>query len=379
MNSKRFITSILFLLPFLIFSSGCEEGKDDSVTGALFYRETGELKSVRLDLNLVSTTTPYKSAIGKLGNTLSGSYENTNAFSVFKFSKPAEAVLDGLISSKITFNVKEVWGNGNTEFGLYSVRTATDWSDTSRIDPQLLAKFDYPLDISESISVTTVKVDTTSSLTTLEFELDKDDLISWSEDKSFLITNTVSDEQLVSLYSDNSNRQPSIEFITKYSSGLIDTTSIKSKEGTYYISNGIDDDEYLLADGDATGYVFKITIPDSISSPTAFNSSMLSLELQYNLIVTPSMNFSVYRLTEEFTTIEDISIDIPSLILKEIVPTEKNYTIDISNFIHAWHNLDKPNHGLLFKPSGTGTSPNYAFIVPSDSLVIKYTTTPEAE
>ena len=371
MNSKRFIASILFFLPIFILSSGCEKGKYDSVTGTLFYRETGELKSVSLDLNLVSTNTPYKSAIGKLGNTLSGSYENTTAFSVFKFSKPAEAVLDGLISSRITFNVKNVWGNGNTEFGLYSA--TSDWSDTSRIDPQL---FGYPLDIGTPISITS---DTTSSLATLDFEIDINELVSWSEDKSFLITNIGSSESMVSFYSDNSNRPPSFEFITQYSSGLIDTTSIKSKEGTYYISNGIDDDEYLLADGDATGYVFNITIPDSISSPTAFNSSMLSLELIDYLIVTPSMNFSVYRLTEEFTTIEDISIDIPSFIEIEIVPTEKNYTIDISNFIHAWHNLDKPNHGLLFKPSSAGTSPNYAFIVPSDSLVINYTTPPEVE
>ena len=117
---------------------------------------------------------------------------------------------------------------GKREYRIYSV--TSDWSDTSRIDPQL---FGYPHDLDESISVTSVTSDTTSTLATLEFEIDINELFSWSGDKSFLVTNTVFGESMVNLYSDNSTRSPAIEFITEYSNGLIDTTSIKSKEGTY--------------------------------------------------------------------------------------------------------------------------------------------------
>ena len=106
---------------------------------------------------------------------------------------------------------------------------------------------------------------------------------------------------------------------------------------------------------------------------------MLTLHCTEHLITSSPMSITLSRLTEEFTRIEDAAIDPGSIKELEITSDVKIYSIDISNHISSWYNLDSPNYGLIVRPSKIGTAPDYLVIEPSDSLSILYTTLPEVE
>ena len=271
----------------------------------------------------------------------------------------------------MVITVKGLWKNGDFEFGLY--RTTSDWSDTTRLDYDA-----FHTGLGSPISVVS---DTSSSISTLTFDVNHDEFESWEDYGSFLIKNTDTGTGLISISSDNSISSPYIEIVT-HNSGILDTTKVKSVGGTYYINldiEGIDSDKPVLSDGGASGFVLKINLPDFAPSPTAINKCMLTMTLKENqyLIPTNSMPVLIYMLTEEFTTFEEIKTESGNSKDFVITPDVFSYIIDISDFINDWYNLEKPNHGLLFTPSPISTSPNYAVIEPSDSLVITYTTMPE--
>ena len=254
--------------------------------------------------------------------------------------------------------------DGDLEFGVYN--TTSDWSDTTRLDPD-----SFLPDLPDPIATVTDTSDTLSSLT---FDLNIDAFDSWSEYGTFLIKNTETGRAMASLYSDNSISIPFMELVTEH-----DTTTVRCTEGAYYFDTDVDTDNPILSNGDATGFVLNIKIPDFISSSVAINECLLTLFLKENLIATEEMSVFIYMLTGEFTTIEDAESDFGSSIALKIKPEVGTYNIDISNYINAWYNLEEPNHGILFKLVEIRTTPDYAVIEPGDSLVIKYTTLPEVE
>ena len=360
--------SSLLLIIFMLIP-GCESDKDKNVTGALFYRKPGDFESITIDSDSIGVAATYKYRIGKVPYTLAGRYKNATAFSVFKFSKPGQSILDSLVTAKFKVNISEVWKNGDIEFGLYN--TISDWSDTTRLDPERFLP-----DITDTISAFS---DTSSTLSSLIFNLNADIFDLWSEHGTFLIKNTDTGEAMVSLYSDNSTSIPFMELVTENAYGFRDTTTVRSIEGAYYFNTDVDTDNPILSNGDATGFVLNINIPDFTSPPVAINECVLTLFLKENLIATGEIAVTIYRLTEEFTTIEDTETDYGSFINLEIKPGINTYNIDISNYINAWHNLKEPAYGILFKPVEISKTPDYAVIEPSDSLVVKYTTLPEVE
>lgn len=366
---KRHTKLAFLLLHIFILSFGCESGKDDNVTGTLFYRKPGELKNFTVDPDSIRIGTLYNYEIGKIGKMFAGQYENVTAFSVFKFIKPDQSVLDSLVSAKIRFTVQDVWKKGDLEFGLYN--TTSDWSDDNRLDPDMF--------LSDIVSPISVVSDTSTSLSSLTFDLSIDNIASWSEYGSLLITNTESGMGMVSLSSDNSSSSPALVLITESASGLLDTTTVRSGEGTYYIDPGVDTGKILLADANASGFVLHIAVPDFYPSPTNLHRCTLQLNIRENLIATSAMSIIIQQLSKEFTTIEEASTEYGTAIDTLITPGVTTYSIDISRYIDSWHNLGKPNYGLLFKPSTINSSPNYAVIEPGDSLVIEYTTLPEVE
>jgi len=362
----KFYSSLLIIF---IFFPGCESDKDKNVTGSLFYRKPGDFESITIDPDSISVATTYKYRIGEVPYTLAGRYKNATAFSVFKFSKPGQSILDSLVTAKFKANISEVWRGGDLEFGLYNA--TSDWSDTTRLNPGR-----FLTDIADTISAFS---DTSSTLSSLIFNLNTDIFDSWSEYGTYLIKNTDAGEAMVSLYSDNSTSIPFMELVTENAYGSRDTTTVRCIEGAYYFNTDVDTDNPILSNGDATGFVLNIKIPDFISPPVAINECVLTLFLKENLIVTEEMAVTISRLTEEFTTIEDAETDYDSSIDLKIKPDVNTYNIDISNYINAWHNLKEPTYGILFKPVEISKTPNYAVIEPSDSLDVKYTTLPEVE
>lgn len=363
---------VLILSIMIILMSGCEPGKEKSVTGDYFNRSPGELKSITVDPDSICIGTTYRAIVGTAANMLAGSYENITAFSVFKFFKLSQSVLDSLDAATLKVTVNDVWKTGDYEFGVY--RTTSDWSDTTRLDPDIfLPGLDSPI---------SVVSDTSSEVSTLTFDINKDEFSTWGDYGSFLIKDTEDTETGTAMFcisSDNSSSSPFIEIVT-HNSGAFDTTIVKSVEGTYYISDaGFDSEKPVLSDGDASGFVLNINLPDFAPSPTAINKCILTLKREENLIPTGSLPVFVYLLTEEFTTFEDINKDFGNPKNFIITPDASSYAIDITDFIDKWHNLGNPNYGLLFEPSPISSSPNYAVVVPSDSLAITYTSLPEVD
>ena len=89
------------------------------------------------------------------------------------------------------------------------------------------------------------------------------------------------------------------------------------------------------------------------------------------------MTIMIYRLTEEFTTIEEIETDLSDAIYLYVSADSTTYNVDISEFVDSWANQGETNYGIILKPLSTGTTPDFAVLTPSDSLTIIYTTLPE--
>ncbi len=359
--------SALIFSIILIIASGCETDREKSVTGDYFNRSPGTLKSISVDPDSVGNSVTFKAQIGYESYTLAGSYEDVSAFSVFKFFKLSQSVLDSLYSATLQVTVNNAWKTGDFEFGVY--RTTSDWSDTTRLDPDVF------LDgLGSPISTAS---DTSSSVSSLTFNINIDEFSVWDDYGSFLIKNSDDGTGMVSLSSDNSSSAPFIEIVT-HNEGLLDTTKIKSVEGTYYIANeSVDIDKPVLSDGGASGFILNINLPEFALAPVAINKCILTLVLKENNIPTGRLPVLIHQLSKEFTTFEDIESDTGSTKNLDITPDVNTYTIDISGYIDNWINFGNPNYGLLFQPAPISSSPNYAVITPADSLVITYTTLPE--
>jgi hypothetical protein len=189
---------IVFFIVFFIFS-GCDKGTEESITGNYFNRKPGELMSVTVNPDSIRIQSVFNAIIGNNEKTLSGRYKNISAFSVFKFSKPRQSILDSLVSAKLTFTVRESWREGENEFGLF--QTTSSWSDTTLLDPDMF--------LPELGSPISVAADTAQNLVSIDFSLDADVFSSWGEDGSFLLKNTDSGMSMVSIASDNSSNPPS--------------------------------------------------------------------------------------------------------------------------------------------------------------------------
>jgi len=185
---------------------------------------------------------------------------------------------------------------------------------------------------------------------------------------------------MVTMSSDNSSSSPALELIRNLS-GIMDTTTVRSREGTYFIESdpAFDPEKNYVGDGYATGFVIDINLADFNPAPTSIHKCTLNFTVSESLIHGASMAIVIQLITSEFTTIEDVTTDYGSSIDVDIIPGKTSYSVDISRFIESWHNFDTIDHGILFRPFFTNNSPNYIVIEPPDSLVIEYTTLPEVE
>lgn len=364
---KRHFTLLVVL--FLLCAAGCDSDRDETVTGALYNKKIGELKSVSIPSDSIGVRAMFRYEIGRNSSMLAGQYEGVSAFSVFKFAQPSQSILDSLVTAKLTLPVNNLWKNGELEFGLYSTTSA--WSDTSRIDADL-----FLADIGTPVAVVT---DTASTISSLKFHINREVIASWGEHGSFLLKNTEQGLGMAGLSSDNATTVPLLALITENAFGLNDTTTVQCREATYYIDNGITQGSAVISNGDATGFVLYFPLPAFNPVPTAINTCILNLVMNEHLLATGSLTFKVGFLTSEFTDIASAQIN--TGLSREVVltPESTTYKVDISSFIDNWYNLKNPNYGILFKPTTICTSPNFTVIEQADSLVIRYTTLPELE
>ena len=358
---------LFFIISILIFT-GCESGKYKSVTGDYFNRKPGILKTSTIPADSITVIKTYKNTVGGNVYTLAGTYENTSAFSVFKFSRPGQAILDSLLKAQLVLTIGNSWNEGSFEFSLFN--TQSSWADSSILNPA-----DFLNTLGSPISSTS---DTASSVSYMYFPIDPQELKSWVSNRSFLIKNSSSGNSMLNIYSDDSSKQPYIQFISKNGSDQ-DTTVVKSIEGNYYFNINSSSDKPIVSDAIDSGFVIKIPLPSLPGPIVTVNQATLRLKLGENVITTTNMPVTLYKLTSEFVSTDSITIDTTNSIDLVLTSGQSTYDVDISKYMHSWYNLKTTNYGILVKSSSVSTYPNYAVLEPSDSLRVIYTTLPEVD
>lgn len=360
--------NLLFFLVLLLFLlvSGCDINEDKSVTGTFFYRETGDFENITVSPDSVKIGEPFQDNVGGFSTILAGQYDKISVFSLLKF--PITGVsTDSLVAAILLLDVKSTWKKGLAEFELFE--TITDWSDTSSIDPdRFLPDLGTPLD---SYS------DTSSALSSIVFEIDSEIIKLWADKGAFLIKSSDTGNAMVSFFSDDSAAPPVLKLVSKRESGILDTTFVNCNTGTYYLQTGIDEGKPFLSEGNASGFVMNISIPDSIPLLAVINRCILPMTISESIIAESSMEITIYQLLEKFTTIKDVNVDNDSKITIYVGPDEDKYDLNITHFMNSWLLEKNPNFGLLFRPDDENVTPNQLVFVASDSLSIAYSSLPE--
>jgi len=361
--------NLLFFLVLLLFLlvSGCDINYDKSVTGAFFYRETGDFEpNITVSPDSLKIGETFQDNVGSFSTMLAGQYDKISAFSVLKFSI-TEVSTDSLVAAILFLDVNNTWKKGSAEFELF--KTITDWSDTSNIDPdRFLPDIGTPLD---SYS------DTSSALSSLVFEIDSEIIKLWADKSAFLIKSSDTGNAMISFFSDDSAAPPILKLVSKRESGILDTTFVNCITGTYCLQTGITGGKSFLSEGNASGFVMNIGLPDSIPPLAVINKCILPMNINESIITEVSMKITIYRLLEKFTTIEDVNVDDNSKISIYIDPEEDNYNINITQFMNSWFLEKNPNFGLLFRPDDESITPNQLAFAAGDSLSIAYSSQPE--
>jgi hypothetical protein len=362
------VRNILFFLISVLIFTGCESGKYKSVTGDYFNRKPGTMKTSSIPADSITVVKAFKNIIGTNAYTLAGTYENTSAFSVYKFSRPGQAILDSLLQAKLVLTIGNSWDEGNFEFSLYS--TNSSWADSSTIKPS-----DFLNALGSPISTSS---DTASTVSYMYFPIEPQELKSWVSNRSFLVKSSVAGNSMLNIYSDDSSKQPYIQFISKNGNDQ-DTTVVKSIEGNYYFNIDTTANKPIISDALDSGFVLKIPLPALPGPIVTVNQAILRLKLGEHVITSTNMPVTLYKLTSEFVSTDSITIDTTNSIDVVLKPDQSIYEVNISKYLHSWYNLKTANYGFLVRSSSVSTYPNYAVLEPTDSLRVIYTTLPEVD
>jgi hypothetical protein len=366
-GTHRFLSYTTAVFSLLLIA-GCEPGADKTVTSALFDREPGTFSRFAVPADSISVKERYQSKIGDGSLLFAGTYATTEAFALFSFKRPGQSVIDSLESATVKLTVDDTWSPGGFDLTLYAM--SEKWDETGRLDPAV-----YLANLGETIGVVSR---TDSGFTSLEFNVPGNYIKTWEGNGSFLIKATPGGQGMILIKSDNSTDAPSLQIVARNASASYDTTTILSNKGTYRIINDIPADAPVVADGDASGYILRLAIPEFGNSPSPINKCLLSLTLRDHLIKKRTMSLMLYRLTADFSSIDDVEVDASDAIAVNITPDTTTYYLDISSYISSWRNDRKANYGILVKPVSTGSTLDYAVLVPDDSLEIFYSSLSEA-
>ncbi|MCE5251593.1 hypothetical protein LLG96_15395 [bacterium] len=370
-NKNLFFLWIVVSLPLLTM---CESGNDKNITGNYINRKPGKLESTTAQFDSLYT---YAVSIGDATYLFAGRYGKASAFATVKFPQPTSSLLDSLEKATLKMNVGSVWKDGTAAFALYE--TISDWSDSVRLDRD---KF-----LSGLQSPVSIFADTASSIGSLDFELPPEVINSirtWNLNGSFLVTSTGDGNTMVNLTSWNSSYKPYIEFLVRKAGGAIDTTKTSCILTNYGFDTGFDPGSSnrmnIVSDADARAFVFKYSLPESLSPAMVINGCTARINIIDTLIPTSDgMKIGFYLLTAQVGLFTSATYDSESSIEETITEGQTYLDIDISSFMNAWHKTGASNYGILVKPLTTSTYLNQVILAPEDSVTISYTTYPEVE
>lgn len=355
---------LLFIL--LVIIGGCEQNTGKDLTGYYFNREPGDFAVVPVSPDSISIDNPFRMSRGTNGYALAGDYGPVSAFSIFRFSTLL-VNFRNVREAYVTMAVDETWSDGDFAFDLYS--TVTDWDDSTTIDPdQFLSGIGSPISSFSSSD---------STIAELKFDLDVELVTGWTSAGAVLIRNAPGGMGMASIYSDDSTLAPLLNLVRETIPGVLDTTSVTSRDGNYYATTETTTVGSVVSEAAATGFIMDITIPGVVPDLASINRSILTLRIPERFIPLESMPMVAYRLPEKFTTYADVAANLSSGVSFTVEPGTESVDIDIAPFVNYWGAIEDSNYGIMFKPDGDRLSPNTIVFVASDSLSITYTSLPE--
>ncbi len=362
----RFLTLIIILLVLLI--SGCDTDVDKSVTGNFVYTQPRGLKEVTVPPESLTVARTFKQKTGESSYTLAGRYETVEAYSVFRF--PVHKVRrDNVIGAYVSFDIENTWREGEAEFSVYD--TFVDWSDSTRLDPDLfLPGLGSPL--------ATVG-DTTTAITQLTFTIDHELVISWGDEGALLLMNSDAGSSMVRILSDDTNYPPILYLVKQIQSGIIDTSTVVCSDAAYFMNADVADGVPLLSSGDGAGYVLSIPLPNEIPPLATINSCLLTFTFSERILPDEPFYISVGSLTSPLDDPDNISKDSNTGTTLTVMESTVSQEIDIAPILNSWHIGGAVNHGIVLVPSASGTSPNQCIVTTADSLRITYTEFPDVK
>lgn len=356
------LTAILLLLAILL--AGCDTDSGKNVTGDFVYTEPRNLVTVTAPPDSFYTAVTFKEKMGLSSFTLAGRYRSIEAFSIYKF--PVYNVrLDNIIGAYVTFDIQSVWNDGALSFDLYE--TVTDWADSASLDPDhFTTSLGQPL---------ATYADTTSSPTSLSFTFDENTIKNWVDYGALLLKSSDTGGVMANVLSDDTQYPPVLYLIKDYGDGDIDTTSVNSNMGAYFLKT-VAGDETLMSEGDASGYVMHFGMPSEIPVFATINKCVLSVTALDPIFPEEPYTIGFYRLKEPFETIETASLDTSNGVTVSLYEDSPTKEVDLAEIVNEWQIGGNPNYGIVIKSVNPGESPNQCRLAVLDSLKITYTAFP---
>jgi len=358
------LATVLFILA--LFVVGCDTDRDDTVTGDYVSQEPRGLFTIEIPPDSVYIGSPYRKNVGSSTYALAGRYQNTEAFSVFKFSL-SRVKRETLLEAWVELDIGDCWKDGAVEFDIFD--THTSWSDSTGITPD-----DFFGSLGGPAGTT---ADTASVISRLRFDVDPAIIDAWEIYGAFLIRASAAGDAMVSILSDDTNYPPVLDLVKRTSTGIIDTVSVRSHEGTFYYSSGLEDRNAVTSQGNGAGFVMRIALPETLPPYAYANRCLMSLSIDEVLMPDEIMTIKIYKLNAAFTTRDEANYDSGESLLIQLQPDVMTYTIDLTQYINAWHIGGHENFGMLWETSALSDSPSQCVVVPGDSLFITYTPFPE--
>ncbi|MFC1607611.1 hypothetical protein ACFL47_06525 [Candidatus Latescibacterota bacterium] len=366
------------ILILLAFFAGCESEHDRSVTGDFFDRKPGDLVTITATIDSI---TQFLGKTGESSYIFAGRYNNIEAFSLIKFTKPSADIVDNLDSMTVKMSAGDTWRDGIAEFSLFGA--SSDWVDSIRIEP----------DMFDTVGLTPVSTasDTSVLVDELNFSIPPEyfaEIRNWDGPLAFKVSGSENGGSMVALNSLYSNHKPKIELIYRTINGLKDTTTIDCVDSNYFVDTGYDKNSQpydlvgLVSDADAGGFVMNVTLPDSLPATAALNRFSLTLDIIENGSVVPSdepFYIGIFQLSGPMNSFEDAAYTTVTSIEQQVDLTNMTIEFDLTYFLETWHKGETANHGIFIRPVRSNDSPSQIICLPRSPMEIIYTSLPEAE
>ena len=349
----------------LIGFAGCDSNIDSTVAGDFTDQQPSGLIVTAVPPDSLTAGEVYMRDPESMSTVLAGSYEGIDAFSVDAFNVKF-ADLDSVVAVVLVYSLEDTWrtDGGVDFFEIYE--THTDWSDTTRLDPD---------DFLPGLTTPVASVEDTSKFS---FDIDPDIVRGWGDEGALLLTGGAGNGVIAGVETSDTNSPPLLRLISESVTGVKDTTTVVSNRTGRGMVTGLEGEQWVVSDGDGTGYILDIPVESILPRFAVVNRCLMTLTAEQSTMPQEPFLVSLFRLTEEYVPEAELQVDTLTGVHVEVLPGVP-VVLDLTLIVNEWHIGGGVNHGLLVRSNTGDYTPNQCVFMPSDSLRITYTPLPEID